>query len=855
MFRTLFRAGGIACALAAGVTLINSQAARADLAAGYASQSLPVPVEGQFTAHNDQLHYWTASGGYQIYDVASGSTTTIGLPPNGTNSNGYGDAFGVLDKDNNLFYAATVYGSSDSDVYTYDNNAGSWITPGVQGVTMVNAYGAQVHNGQLYVAGLAEPWNGGYGQDNYIYAFDHTAGVNDTARHDTLIEAAGNSSYMSVASNGDIYYGTFSTNTLYRWTASQVASMTDDLYAPDAVDHFLTLSDAADSWALPGGGNGVAVDDAGNVFFAVNNGMDHILGMIDESDPDGYREILTSSDYMDWYGPMSIEGDFLNGGTLYFSPSTYGGTSMLAITAVPEPTTLVLFGIGGVLMLRRRQKCNGRVRKDVDANGSAGVRCASSIRVALPTVVAMLMLSSTVMAGPFSPGKGGDAESSFIDAGIAGFVGAGGEGIAPEDASENYVNPIFKSWASGYAVYDPSDSVGTYGQDGIGSQFADPMLATGEVTGNNMDIVSLGDMDASEISDHLANPQANPLGSLILTFDEAISNGVGADFATFENGFVSNYDTGAGSVSGLMFAELGYVEVSTDGETFARFPSEYYNYLDSGPGFQAYLTQDVSNIYNLAGKHSNAYGESWGTPFDLDDLADNPFVLDGTVDLNEINYVKIVDIPGDGTFKDSQGNSIYDAWVTWGSGGMDFEALGVLNHQDDLKAAQTAKAGSGALGWLDDDNEQLAHVVYEGLTEDTAFNVTHYDDQTVLDTVLDGGRLSAIDTKYKSLLDALYVDDGLGATFDEEGGFSLTIFFDSVFDGNADHLVLMHYDEILEMWEEIDIANVDMDNHVLYSQLITSASPFAIVSIPEPASLMLLGTGVLCLLRRRRLCA
>ncbi|AKB27731.1 Chitin binding protein [Methanosarcina siciliae T4/M] len=54
-------------------------------------------------------------------------------------------------------------------------------------------------------------------------------------------------------------------------------------------------------------------------------------------------------------------------------------------------------------------------------------------------------------------------------------------------------------------------------------------------------------------------------------------------------------------------------------------------------------------------------------------------MLNGSVDLNSINYVRIVDIPGSGDFKDSQGNPIYDAWVTWGSGGLDLEAVGVIN--------------------------------------------------------------------------------------------------------------------------------------------------------------------------------
>ncbi|MGI6655736.1 MAG: PEP-CTERM sorting domain-containing protein [Desulfobulbus sp.] len=298
----------------------------------------------------------------------------------------------------------------------------------------------------------------------------------------------------------------------------------------------------------------------------------------------------------------------------------------------------------------------------------------------LITGLAVLAFAATAQAGPYSPGKGGPDEAGYIDAGIAGFVGPAGLGVTATDSNGNYVNPVFTAWATRVVEYTPSDTVGVYGMNGIGPAFADPTKALGPVTGSNMDIVSLGDMDSNEISAYLAGTGPGP-GVLTLGFDVVITNGPGADFAAFENGFVSNYSTGAGTTSGEMFAELGYVSVSTDGINFATFPSTYLNYPDAPPASQGYLTQDVSNVHNLVGKHANAYGVSWGTPFDLDDLVDDPLVLSGLVDLDAIHYVRITDIPGDGTWKDAHGNAIYDAWVTWGSGGLDFEALGVINQQ------------------------------------------------------------------------------------------------------------------------------------------------------------------------------
>ena len=174
-----------------------------------------------------------------------------------------------------------------------------------------------------------------------------------------------------------------------------------------------------------------------------------------------------------------------------------------------------------------------------------------------------------------------------------------------------------------------------------------------------------------------------------------IRNVKGYDFVIFENGSISGYNTSGGSVAGQMFSELGYVEVSSDGNNFARFPSVSLTSEQVGP----YGTIDITNIYNLAGKHPNSYGVCVGTPFDLSEIADDPNVVCGLVDINNICYVRIVDIPGSGDFYDNakantdpntwpnytdynSNHPVYDAWVTWGSGGLDLEAVGVLKEQE-----------------------------------------------------------------------------------------------------------------------------------------------------------------------------
>lgn len=174
-------------------------------------------------------------------------------------------------------------------------------------------------------------------------------------------------------------------------------------------------------------------------------------------------------------------------------------------------------------------------------------------------------------------------------------------------------------------------------------------------------------------------------GSITLGFGpNRIINGPGPDFAVFENGFSFG---GANS----LFAELAYVEVSTDGVSFARFPSISLNTAPTAVSgtFQGY---DMTNVFNLAGKHAS----NWGTPFNLDDLANDALVLGGQVDLNSINYVRLVDVVGSGPLtdsngdvipgiaRDSLGNPILDNYLTFDSGGFDYlglstHAIGVIN--------------------------------------------------------------------------------------------------------------------------------------------------------------------------------
>ncbi len=243
-------------------------------------------------------------------------------------------------------------------------------------------------------------------------------------------------------------------------------------------------------------------------------------------------------------------------------------------------------------------------------------------------------------------------DPNSFDAPVPGFVGPAGDGKS--GSANNWVNAVFAGWASEVISYNPAP--------GVAAQWTNAALALGPVSGNNMDITSLGDLDATQISNGI------PPGNITLRMSTPIANKEGPDFTVFENGFIS---------AGKMFAELAYVEVSSDGTNFARFPAVSLTTNRVG----AYGTINPRDVYNLAGKHVNAYGNSWGTPFDLDDLAMHPLVTNGLLSLTNVLYVRLVDIPGSGDFFDSltPSNPVYDAWVTWGPGGHDLEAVGVIN--------------------------------------------------------------------------------------------------------------------------------------------------------------------------------
>lgn len=150
-------------------------------------------------------------------------------------------------------------------------------------------------------------------------------------------------------------------------------------------------------------------------------------------------------------------------------------------------------------------------------------------------------------------------------------------------------------------------------------------------------------------------------GEAILTFANPVTDGAGWDFAIFENSFSNT------------FLELAYVEVSSDGINYFRFPSTSYTQDTLQVG--GFGSIDATQIDNLAGKYEALYG----TPFDLNQLTGQP-----GLNTNAVTHIKVIDVVGSiqdmYVRYDSHGNKINDPWTTpFPSSGFDLDAVGVIH--------------------------------------------------------------------------------------------------------------------------------------------------------------------------------
>jgi hypothetical protein len=233
----------------------------------------------------------------------------------------------------------------------------------------------------------------------------------------------------------------------------------------------------------------------------------------------------------------------------------------------------------------------------------------------------------------------------------------------PNSTAVDQDDAAIEAWATGYRDYTPGTN--------LDAEFQTPEKSVGEAGNSDganagviYDIVSLGRG-----------------GSITVTFSRPIVNGPGYDFAVFENSFD---DT---------FLEFGRVRVSSDGINFVAFPA--LSLVPSPVG--GFGSVDATDVAQVAGKYRGGFG----TPFDLEQLRDR-----SGIDLNDVRYVKIADIVGDGsaankltpaslayylgvgeaelpgalvTLAENAPAAIYDVYPTIGSAGFDLDAVAVMN--------------------------------------------------------------------------------------------------------------------------------------------------------------------------------
>ena len=436
--------------------------------------------------------------------------------------------------------------------------------------------------------------------------------------------------------------------------------------------------------------------------------------------------------------------------------------------------------------------------------------------ITLLALTAVLGGGAVAWAGPYS--QAGNDPTSPFDPPIAGFVGPNGDG---DSTSPNYVNPEFLGWASGFVDYLSAPGVLT-NDPYTGNDWTQGSRALGPVTGDQVDAVSLGELfdpgnppagvDPNDPNDTYGFIGIDNPGEITLTFSLPIRNGVGPDFAVFENGFASD-------VGGDFFAELAYVEVSSDGVNFARFAGDSQT---PGP-VAAYGSINPTNVYNLAGKHSNGYTQSWGTPFDLGELADHALVVVGLLDLTAVQFVRIVDIPGNGAFADADGDPIYDAWVTMFSGGFDLEAVGVLNQKPDFDGD----------GFVNADDIDLLNAAIRASSTDLRYDLNN-------DGIIDGDDLATmVETCVQTTV-------GIGTAL---GDFNL----DGLINGTDLAIMKVHFGQTGVGWA---CGNANSDDLVNGTDLAVLKTYFGFDAsaggaVPEPATLGLLAMSAAAGLARR----
>lgn len=366
-----------------------------------------------------------------------------------------------------------------------------------------------------------------------------------------------------------------------------------------------------------------ATIDADNIIYWVGNGENEVVFVVNFCTPEA--EALAWG--VRFSGENAIVSDIFHTIELYDERFNVEGTSFVTNITFADGihdnyTTSMywMYNVNGVTAANyadQQEVHNGDVIKFGDA--SCGI-------------ITDTVMYTYVWTTPIEPVELPELSTEVFD-GIVGSEGC---------QAIRYDDPAILGWATscvvtrGYQNIEQAGALATYGSDNDGVGAADSSTTEG--------MVSLGDA-----------------GYAVLTFGMPISNGEGYDFAVFENAL--NHT----------FLELAFVEVSSDGEHYYRFPSVSNTQTEQQISNAGAL--DATKINNLAGK----YKTGWGTPFDLEELEGY-----SNLDINNVTHVRIVDVVGSinplyGT-TDKNGHLINDPYPTpFNSSGFDLSGVAVMN--------------------------------------------------------------------------------------------------------------------------------------------------------------------------------
>jgi len=221
---------------------------------------------------------------------------------------------------------------------------------------------------------------------------------------------------------------------------------------------------------------------------------------------------------------------------------------------------------------------------------------------------------------------------------------------------KSFKNPTTFALMGGLVCLAAAGAVGSYASDvhSVTPGFlaaGDPFNAVGAPVGGGP---SMGGTDVYQLGVG---------GDVTYELATAAFNGRGTDLIVYENPFLVS-----GTLDFETWAEVCTVEVSTNSFDWAAFPTDYRGLPGPFGLFQGIPRHWFRGFAGVATVGADPFGTGvdpldvvagGGDAFDFDDLLDDPNVVAGLVDLEEIRYVRLTDIQG-GQTMDADGDVIWD---------------------------------------------------------------------------------------------------------------------------------------------------------------------------------------------------